>query len=72
MRAMGLQGAVRGKKFKTTIPDDSLARPADLVHREFSASRPNELWVADLERHEALSFRAVMREHRPRPSQRTG
>lgn len=48
MRAMGLQGAVRGKKFKTTVPDDSAARPADLVKRDFSASRPNELWVADL------------------------
>lgn len=48
MRAMGLQGAVRGKKFKTTVADDSAARPADLVKRDFSASRPNELWVADL------------------------
>lgn len=48
MREMGLQGAIRGKKCKTTVPDDSLARPADLVQREFAASRPNELWVADL------------------------
>ncbi len=48
MGQMGLQGAVRGKKFKTTIGDDAAARPADLVNREFSASRPNELWVADL------------------------
>jgi transposase InsO family protein len=39
---------VRGKKFKTTVPDDSAARPADLVKRDFTASRPNELWVADL------------------------
>ncbi len=48
MRDMGLQGAVRGKKCKTTVPDDSAARPADLVNREFTASRPNQLWVADL------------------------
>jgi transposase InsO family protein len=48
MRRMGLEGAVRGKKFKTTIPDESAARPADLVSREFVATRPNELWVADL------------------------
>jgi putative transposase len=48
MSEIGLQGAIRGKKFKTTIPDDAAARPADLVNREFSASRPNELWVADL------------------------
>jgi putative transposase len=48
MRQMGLQGAVRGRKFKTTIPDDSMARPADLVMRDFTATRPNQLWVADL------------------------
>ena len=48
MREMGLEGAVRGRKFKTTIPDESATRPADLVSREFVATRPNELWVADL------------------------
>jgi len=48
MHDMGLQGAVRGRKFKTTITDKNSARPADLVQRDFSASRPNELWVADL------------------------
>jgi transposase InsO family protein len=48
MRDMGLQGAVRGRAFKTTIPDDAAMRPPDLVDRDFSASRPNELWVADL------------------------
>jgi transposase InsO family protein len=48
MRAMGLQGAVRGRKFKTTIADETTARPADLVCREFTASRPNQLWVSDL------------------------
>jgi len=48
MREMGLEGARRGRKFKTTIPDESAERPADLVNREFVATRPNELWVADL------------------------
>ena len=48
MRQMGLQGAVRGKKRKTTVPDLSADRPADLVSRDFSATRPNQLWVADL------------------------
>jgi transposase InsO family protein len=48
MRRMGLEGAVRGRKFKTTVPDTSAARPADLVKRQFVATRPNELWVADL------------------------
>jgi transposase InsO family protein len=48
MRQIGLQGAVRGRKFRTTVPDDSVARPADLVMRDFTARRPNQLWVADL------------------------
>ena len=48
MRQMELQGVVRGRTFKTTIPDDAAVRPADLVNREFMATRPNALWVADL------------------------
>jgi transposase InsO family protein len=48
MRQMGLQGVVRGKKTRTTIPDEAAARPADLVERDFTAVRPNQLWVADL------------------------
>jgi len=48
MRQMGLEGAVRGgKKRKTTIPDEMSDRPMDLVKRAFTASGPNELWVAD-------------------------
>jgi putative transposase len=48
MGQMGLQGTVRGRKFKTMESDESAPRPADLVMREFSASRPSQLWVADL------------------------
>jgi len=48
MRDLGLRGAVRGRKFKTTIADESAGRPADLVNRNFTATRPNQLWVADL------------------------
>jgi transposase InsO family protein len=47
MRQMGLQGAVRGKKIRTTVPDSTDSRPLDLVKREFHADRPNQLWVAD-------------------------
>ncbi len=47
MRSVGLQGAVRGKKVFTTVSDDSQARPADWVDRQFTAARPNALWVAD-------------------------
>jgi len=48
MKKLGLQGVKRGKGYKTTIPDDSAARPADLVQRKFTAARPNQLWVADI------------------------
>lgn len=49
MREQGLRGAVRGRAFTiTTRPDGTAARPPDLVDRQFTASRPNELWVADL------------------------
>ena len=37
-----------GKAFKTTVPDENAARPADLVERAFAATRPNQLWVADI------------------------
>ena len=47
MRAQGLRGVVRGRKCRTTIPDDGAARPLDRVNRRFQASRPNQLWVAD-------------------------
>ena len=47
MLQMGLQGARRGKAFKTTRPDLDAPRPPDLVDRQFVATRPNQLWVAD-------------------------
>src|SRR5215211_77669 len=47
MRAMGLQGAVRGRKVRTTIPDPAAACPLDRVNRHFKAPRPNALWVSD-------------------------
>jgi len=48
MRRLDIAGAIRGRKPRTTIPDESAARPADLVQRNFTATRPNQLWVADL------------------------
>jgi transposase InsO family protein len=47
MRSLGLQGVVRGGKRRTTISRDRTDYPADLVKRQFSATRPNQLWVAD-------------------------
>src|SRR5215216_6708197 len=48
MGELGLEGVRRGKPRRTTTPDATAARPADLVERDFSAQRPNQLWVADL------------------------
>jgi putative transposase len=48
MDDLELSGVVRGKKKRTTIPDEVSPRPADLVERNFTAAAPNALWVADL------------------------
>jgi putative transposase len=48
MDELGLEGVRRGKPHKTTTPDAITTRPTDLVARDFSATRPNQLWVADL------------------------
>ncbi|MEZ4227250.1 MAG: IS3 family transposase, partial [Polyangiaceae bacterium] len=49
MAEMGLRGAVRGRAYKaTTVANENQARPDDLVERQFVATRPNQLWVADI------------------------
>lgn len=48
MRLQGLRGVVSGRRVRTTIPDDVADRPMDLVQRDFTATRPNQLRVADL------------------------
>jgi putative transposase len=48
MRAMGLRGVSRGRAWVITTRADAAAeRPADRVNRQFAATRPNQLWVAD-------------------------
>jgi len=48
MRAMGLAGVVRGRAWVTTTQSQpALDRPTDLVARDFTATRPNQLWVSD-------------------------
>jgi putative transposase len=47
MTQMGISGVVRGKTPRTTIADESANRPPDRVDRNFVASAPNRLWVAD-------------------------
>ena len=48
MKKIGIQGVRRGMKCWTTIADDLLDRPTDKVNRQFVATRPNQLWVADI------------------------
>jgi putative transposase len=47
MKAMGIQGVIRGKPHKTTIPDKKLPCPLDRVNRQFRVPAPNMLWVSD-------------------------
>jgi putative transposase len=54
MKREGIRGASRAKRRFTTHADASHLRAPDLVQRQFVATRPDQLWVADIERHEAL------------------
>lgn len=47
MRVMGLQGAKRLKRVRTTVPDPAADRPLDKVKRHFYAPAPNRLWISD-------------------------
>ena len=47
MRAMGLQGVIRGKPVKTTVSDKGAPCPLDRVNRYFKAPAPNRLWLSD-------------------------
>jgi len=47
MRAMALQGVVRGRAKRTTVSEKAAPCPLDRVNRNFGATRPNALWVAD-------------------------
>ncbi|MBL9053639.1 MAG: IS3 family transposase [Tabrizicola sp.] len=47
MKVMGIQGIIRGKPQKTTIPDKKLPCPLDKVNRQFRVPAPNMVWVSD-------------------------
>ncbi len=47
MQRLGLRGVVRGKVVRTTVGDVKAPCPLDRVNRQFSAQRPNQLWVSD-------------------------
>ena len=69
MRRAGLAGATGRPKWRHAKPDQIAA---DLVDRNFTRAEPNQLWVADLERHEVLPDRAVMKGTAAGSSQRVG
>ena len=48
MRDLGIRGVQRGRKQFTTHADKTAVRPPDLVKRDFTATAPNELWLADI------------------------
>lgn len=48
MRELGLRGVRRGAPVITTRPDGQAGRAPDLVDRDFTAARPNQLWVVDM------------------------
>lgn len=48
LREDGLEGVIRGRRRRTTVPEPTAPRPPDLVNRIFTATQPNQLWIADL------------------------
>jgi putative transposase len=48
MGELGIRGVTRRRKVFTTRPDPDAVRAPDLVNRDFTAERPNALWVTDL------------------------
>ena len=47
MRDLGLNGRIRGRGIRTTVPDKNATRAPDLLDRDFTAPAPNQRWVAD-------------------------
>jgi putative transposase len=47
MKRLGLQGVIRGKGVKTTVSSPAKACPEDKVNRNFTAGKPNALWLSD-------------------------
>jgi transposase InsO family protein len=47
MKAMGLEGIIRGKPIRTTVSDKAAPCPLDHVNRQFHVPAPNMLWVSD-------------------------
>jgi transposase InsO family protein len=66
MRKDGMAGVIRRRRHTTTIPDESLAaRARDLVDRNFTATGPNQLWVADFTPVECAGSHGTVKRSRP-------
>jgi putative transposase len=48
MRRAGIQGVSRRKWVRTTVRDERLRPAPDLVERRFTATQPDQIWVADI------------------------
>ena len=64
LRDHGLQGIHRRRRHGTTRRDPQASPASDLVERSFTPAGPDRLWVADIERHEVLPNRVVVKGHR--------
>jgi putative transposase len=62
MRRTGLRGISRAKGPRTTVPGTGPDTRPDLVDRAFTAIGPDQLWVADIVRHEAPWIRVEVRD----------
>jgi putative transposase len=61
MRELGIHGARRGRKIRTTVRDERRDRAGDLLKRDFTAPAPDRRWVAGLERRRAQARQAGAR-----------
>ena len=64
MRSAGIRGLSGRPRYRKSAPH---AAATDRVGRQFAREETDQLWVTDIERHEALFNRAVVKGHRPRP-----
>jgi putative transposase len=64
MRSAGILGVHRRRRHGLTRRDPAATPAPDLVERRFTPPAPDRLWVADIERHEALPNRVVVKGHR--------
>ena len=64
MQSLGLVGKKQDRRRSLTRPDPHAPKFENLVRRKFNPAVPNEIWCGDIERHEALTNRAVMKGHR--------